>query len=51
VAEAAVLCPSFYRAELLYNPSRWDRVANAVRHWVIGSLQRRSARRRLRYAL
>jgi indolepyruvate ferredoxin oxidoreductase alpha subunit len=51
VAEAAVLCPSFYRAELLYNPSRWDRVANAVRHWVIGILQRRGARRRLRYAL
>ena len=51
VAEAAVLCPSFYRAELLFNPSRWDRAANAVRQWVIGILQRRSARRRLRYAL
>ena len=25
VADAAVLCPSFYRAELLYNPSGWDR--------------------------
>src|SRR5207237_8408774 len=24
VAHAAVLCPSFYRAELVYNPSWWD---------------------------
>jgi indolepyruvate ferredoxin oxidoreductase alpha subunit len=51
VAHAAVLCPSFYRAELVYNPSRWDRFANAVRSAVIGSLQRRSERNRLRYAL
>jgi indolepyruvate ferredoxin oxidoreductase alpha subunit len=51
VADAAVLCPSFYRAELIYNPSRWDRLVNAVRAAVIGSLQRRSERRRVRYAL
>jgi len=51
VAHAAVLCPSFYRAELVYNPSRWDRFASAVRSAVIGSLQRRSERNRLRYAL
>jgi indolepyruvate ferredoxin oxidoreductase alpha subunit len=49
VAHAAVLCPSFYRAELVYNPSRWDRFANAVRSAVIAALQRR--RERLRYAL
>jgi indolepyruvate ferredoxin oxidoreductase alpha subunit len=51
VAHAAVLCPSFYRAELVYNPSRWDRFANAVRSAVIAALQRRSERNRLRYAL
>ena len=51
VADAAVLCPSFYRAELLYNPSRWDRFLNSVRSAVIGALQRRSERKRLRYAL
>jgi indolepyruvate ferredoxin oxidoreductase alpha subunit len=51
VADAAVLCPSFYRAELIYNPSRWDRLLYAVRGTVIGALQRRSERRRLRYAL
>ncbi len=51
VADAAVLCPSFYRAELLYNPSRWDRVLARVRASVIGALQRRGERRRLRYAI
>ena len=51
VAHAAVLCPSFYRAELLYNPSWWDRVLARVRAAVIGALQRRSDRRRLRYVI
>ncbi|HYM42488.1 MAG TPA: indolepyruvate ferredoxin oxidoreductase subunit alpha [Steroidobacteraceae bacterium] len=51
VAEAAALCPSFYRAELISNPSRWDRLLHGVRAALIGLLQRRSARRRLRYSL
>jgi len=51
VADAAVLCPSFYRAELVYNPSRWDRLIGGIRAAVIGALQRRSERNRLRYAL
>jgi len=51
VAHAAVLCPSFYRAELVYNPSRWDRLMGKVRAAVIGALQRRSERKRLSYAL
>jgi indolepyruvate ferredoxin oxidoreductase, alpha subunit len=51
VAHAAVLCPSFYRAELLYNPSLWDRVLGKLRAALIGAFQRRSERRRLRYAL
>jgi indolepyruvate ferredoxin oxidoreductase alpha subunit len=38
VAHAAVLCPSFYRAELIRNPSRWDRLVAAVRARVIGLL-------------
>jgi indolepyruvate ferredoxin oxidoreductase, alpha subunit len=45
VAHAAVLCPSFYRAELLYNPSAWDRLLGRVRSAVIGALQRRSERK------
>jgi len=40
VAHAAVLCPSFYRAELVFNPSRWDRMLAAVRGAIIGWLQR-----------
>jgi indolepyruvate ferredoxin oxidoreductase alpha subunit len=51
VADAAVLCPSFYRAELVYNPSAWDRLIATIRAAVIGALQRRSERNRLRYAL
>jgi indolepyruvate ferredoxin oxidoreductase, alpha subunit len=38
VAHAAVLCPSFYRAELVRNPSRWDRWIAALRARVIGTL-------------
>jgi indolepyruvate ferredoxin oxidoreductase alpha subunit len=51
VAHAAVLCPSFYRAELVYNPTGWDRFLAKVRGAVIGFLQRRSERKRLQYAL
>jgi indolepyruvate ferredoxin oxidoreductase alpha subunit len=51
VAHAAVLCPSFYRAELVYNPSGWDRFLAKVRGAVIGFFQRRSERKRLQYAL
>jgi indolepyruvate ferredoxin oxidoreductase alpha subunit len=38
VAHAAVLCPSFYRAELIRNPSRWERFIAALRARVIGYL-------------
>jgi indolepyruvate ferredoxin oxidoreductase, alpha subunit len=50
VAHAAVLCPSFYRAELLYNPSAWERFLARARGVVIGFLQRYRQRKRLRYA-
>jgi indolepyruvate ferredoxin oxidoreductase alpha subunit len=42
IAHAAVLCPSFYRAEVISNPSRWDRFQARVNHAVIGFLQRRT---------
>jgi len=45
VAHAAVLCPSFYRADVITNPSWWDRVKSGVRASVIGYLQRRFDRR------
>jgi indolepyruvate ferredoxin oxidoreductase alpha subunit len=41
VAHAAVLCPSFYRASIIANPTRWDRLKDKVRGAVIGWLQRR----------
>jgi indolepyruvate ferredoxin oxidoreductase alpha subunit len=50
VAEAAVLCPSFYRADIVINPSRWDRLLARLRGAVIGALQRRRARRQLQLA-
>ncbi len=50
VSHAAVLCPSFYRAQIVSNPTRWDRLAERVRGKVIGWLQSASARRRARFA-
>jgi indolepyruvate ferredoxin oxidoreductase alpha subunit len=50
VSHAAVLCPSFYKAQIVTNPSRWDRLRQRVRGAVIGHLQRRDARARERYA-
>jgi indolepyruvate ferredoxin oxidoreductase, alpha subunit len=50
VAHAAVLCPSFYRAQLVFNPTRWDRVLQKLRASVIGFFQGRAERRRLRHA-
>jgi indolepyruvate ferredoxin oxidoreductase alpha subunit len=38
VAHAAVLCPSFYRAEIIRNPNRWDRALHHLRQAVIGWL-------------
>jgi indolepyruvate ferredoxin oxidoreductase, alpha subunit len=38
VAHAAVLCPSFYRAELIRNPNRWDRAVAALRYRIIAVL-------------
>ena len=50
VADAAILCPSFYRARVISNPTRWERLAYRVRHGVIGWFQRSEARRRARHA-
>ena len=50
VAHAAVLCPSFYRAQIVSNPTRRDRLRERVRRTVIGWLQRREARARERFA-
>ena len=45
VADAAVLCPSFYRADLVHNPNVVERGLDRLRRRVIGWLQaRREAR-------
>jgi indolepyruvate ferredoxin oxidoreductase alpha subunit len=43
-SHAAVLCPSFYKASIISNPSRADRWASAIRTSIIGGFQRRAAR-------
>jgi indolepyruvate ferredoxin oxidoreductase alpha subunit len=45
VAHAAKLCPSFYRADVVSNPGRWERMVARIRQAIIGILQRRTDRR------
>ena len=47
VSHAAVLCPSFYRASIVSNPTRWEKTRTKMRHAMIGWLQRRDDRARL----
>ena len=47
VADAAILCPSFYRADVVHNPTGWERLRARFRARVIGWLQRRRDARRL----
>jgi len=39
VAHAAVLCPSFFEARVVHNPSGWERLLQRVRGRLIGLLQ------------
>ncbi|WP_420413950.1 thiamine pyrophosphate-dependent enzyme [Roseibium sp.] len=50
VADAAVLCPSFYQADLVQNPSRFDIFFSRMRQAVIGFLQSRRQARRLSFS-
>src|SRR5262249_44622229 len=43
VAHAAVLCPSFYRAEITRNPNWWDRAPPRARERIIGAFATRRA--------
>jgi indolepyruvate ferredoxin oxidoreductase alpha subunit len=49
VADAAVLCPSFYRADIIHNPTRVERAMARLRARVIGWLQGRRARRQIAF--
>ncbi len=50
VSHAAVLCPSFYRADLIYNPTLRDRLFSKFRNLVIRSLQRRVDKKHANYS-
>ena len=39
VADAAVLCPSFHRVEVITNPGWWDRLSDRLNRFFIGLLQ------------
>jgi indolepyruvate ferredoxin oxidoreductase alpha subunit len=49
VADAAILCPSFYRVDIIHNPTRWDRLLARLRRAIIGYLQRRRETRRISF--
>lgn len=49
VAEAAVLCPSFYEARVVHNPGAWEVRLTRWRQAVIGWLMRRRAAGRLEF--
>lgn len=49
VAEAAVLCPSFYEARVVHNPGALERRLNGWRQALIGWLMRRRAARTLTF--
>ena len=51
VADAAVLCPSFYRAEWVRNASGWERRVHALRQKIVGWLQIRQRRALAKRAL
>jgi len=43
VAHAAVLCPSFYKTEIVHNPGWWDRFSDRLHRRVIGWLNGKAA--------
>jgi indolepyruvate ferredoxin oxidoreductase alpha subunit len=48
-AHAAVLCPSFYRTDLIHNPTPLDRARARIRSWWIRVLSRGLERRAARF--
>ncbi|WP_296559133.1 indolepyruvate ferredoxin oxidoreductase subunit alpha [Pigmentiphaga sp.] len=50
VSHAAVLCPSFYRADVVTNPTRLETLGARLAGKIIGFLQRRLAKQEYRHA-
>ena len=40
VAHAAVLCPSFYKAEIVRNPNPWDRFRDSLNRYLLGDISK-----------
>jgi len=51
VADAAILCPSFYRADVVHNPGRFESRMAAMRARLRGWLTRRREARRLSFGV
>ena len=49
VADAAVLCPSFYRTDIVSNPTAFEARLDRIWRRMIGALQRRRAGRRIMF--
>lgn len=49
VADAAILCPSFYQADIVYNPRPFEETVSRWRKGIIAWLQRRRERGRLAF--
>ncbi len=49
VADAAILCPSFYEARIIANPTRWDRFWTRFNRRLIAALQAHRDARRLTF--
>ena len=49
VADAAILCPSFYRADVIHNPGRWERWWSGLATRFTGWLMARRAAGRLTF--
>ena len=46
VAEAAVLCPSFYKAQVVKNPTSWEKFKHNVKQNIFSYLQKRREKKR-----
>jgi len=50
VSHAAVLCPSFYKAQIVSHPSAWERWWDGLRVRMVAGLQRRRAQKLAQWA-
>jgi len=51
VSHAAILCPSFHRADLIHNPNAFERFMARLSAPIMGWLQTRLARKEVRYVV